>query len=249
MERKLKSKDGRRPEMSEIFNEREDCYQPEDPCFKLKSYSGSENKTLSGKACEYWNDESYQKHNYKPSSANHNYCRSPVFGDETPWCYIRNSTSGQKWENCDVGFCQEKKPEENEFISGQQICGINNSTDLTTGKQRIVSKCRNCFETKIGQVPMMGRIRVLENGWSRHLCGATLISTCWAVTSASCSSKIKNRKLQLENIRFDVGSMMHYNGLYEEYQNVEISNQFNFHQSFKIQKGLDYLKQSRVECT
>ena len=75
--------------------------------------------TKSGKKCASWYDEREQIHAYKPRDASaekdHNFCRSPIFGDETPWCYTSES-----WEECQISFCQNKSPQEAEFMAAQE---------------------------------------------------------------------------------------------------------------------------------
>lgn len=70
---------------------------------KGEDYRGYQTKTVSGRTCAKWTDQSPHEHTRTPQNypntglGNHNYCRNP--DDNTAiWCYTTDP--GKRWELC-----------------------------------------------------------------------------------------------------------------------------------------------------
>ena len=79
---------------------------------KDSGYRGKQNKTRSGKDCQYWNKQDPHSHSIQMNPAKgigaHNYCRNPD-GEPTIWCYTTDP--GTRWEHCDPLPKQDLMPE------------------------------------------------------------------------------------------------------------------------------------------
>lgn len=192
------------------------CWQPASDQSKGLSYTGTLAHTNNGFECVDWEDESESVHKVKPSTPSANYCRNPDGGADGPWCYIKpipsfhGNTTAINWENCPVPLCQRNN---NEFVETQQTCGYRPLTSKIT-KARII----NGEPAKPGEIPWQARIRYYKNmrfGSQSydHQCGASLISSCWAVTAAHCvpTDGWFNDRGEAEFwFRLDVGSRGHH---------------------------------------
>lgn len=76
-------------------------------------YRGTINVTASGRVCQDWNSQEPHGHKFsnedRPGSGlNGNYCRNPDGGPDSPkaWCYTNDPE--QRWEYCDIPFCETK---------------------------------------------------------------------------------------------------------------------------------------------
>ena len=87
-----------------------------DPGLECKSniggsdYRGHVAKTRSGRACQRWGSQVPHAHDVTAAmmpdrnlSAAENYCRSPGFLHDGPWCYTEDPL--ERWELCDVPTC------------------------------------------------------------------------------------------------------------------------------------------------
>ena len=79
---------------------------------KGEDYVGSVSKTKSGHTCQKWTSQSTHKHTWSDLGDN-NYCRNPD-GEQGVWCYTTNK--GERWELCDVPFCEKKKKGKNKVV-------------------------------------------------------------------------------------------------------------------------------------
>ena len=64
--------------------------------------------TMSGRTCQRWDSQSPHPHQYIhpnmfPSSDSANYCRNPLNGEHSLWCYTTDPDV--RWEFCDVPPC------------------------------------------------------------------------------------------------------------------------------------------------
>ena len=59
-------------------------------------YIGTESKTVSGKSCQMWNEQTPHKHS-RPA-VSHNYCRNPDGEPKGVWCYTTDPKT--RWEYC-----------------------------------------------------------------------------------------------------------------------------------------------------
>uniref|UniRef100_K1QBX7 Plasminogen n=1 Tax=Magallana gigas TaxID=29159 RepID=K1QBX7_MAGGI len=76
---------------------REDCVKTADG----SDYTGTLNKTKSGKTCQAWSSQTPQKHRF--TSLPNNYCRNPD-GEPHAWCYTTDPNS--RWEFCEISQCK-----------------------------------------------------------------------------------------------------------------------------------------------
>ena len=53
-------------------------------------------RTVSGKRCQKWNEQTPHKHDQP--AWDHNYCRNPDSEDGGVWCYTEDP--GTRWEYC-----------------------------------------------------------------------------------------------------------------------------------------------------
>ena len=92
--------------------------ESERTCIKRKNkgqdYRGTLDYTKSGVMCQPWDKKYPQNHNYKLYDNNdglgkHNYCRNPGGEKERPWCFTLLGPGHEKWEYCDLKFCNEKR--------------------------------------------------------------------------------------------------------------------------------------------
>lgn len=70
--------------------------------YLCKNYRGSQNKTISGRTCQKWDDQSPHGHsrtksNYPNSGLESNLCRNPD-NERTIWCYTTDRN--KRWEVC-----------------------------------------------------------------------------------------------------------------------------------------------------
>ena len=71
---------------------------------KGNGYRGCQNKTISGKTCQKWTDQSPHSHENTPSDepdkglGSHNYCRNPDGEPGGIWCYTTDKD--ERWEYC-----------------------------------------------------------------------------------------------------------------------------------------------------
>ncbi|XP_062580891.1 uncharacterized protein LOC134242777 [Saccostrea cucullata] len=90
-------------------------------------YTGTWNKTKSGKTCQAWSSQSPHKHSF--TSLPNNYCRNPD-GEPHAWCYTTDPNT--RWEFCDLKQCEAPKAgEAEECLSepkGQNYLGTKNVT-------------------------------------------------------------------------------------------------------------------------
>jgi Kringle domain len=85
-------------------------------------YTGTMNKTLSGRACQMWSSQNPHVHPYDdvtyfPDNVDDldavvNYCRNPVLGagevpDVKPWCYT--AYEDMEKEYCNINYCKGRK--------------------------------------------------------------------------------------------------------------------------------------------
>ena len=69
------------------------------------TYTGTVNKTKSGRTCQNWNESVPQRHTFT-DVGDHNYCRNPTKKSEVGvWCYT--TTKWIRWEKCNVPLCEE----------------------------------------------------------------------------------------------------------------------------------------------
>jgi hypothetical protein len=70
---------------------------------KGNAYRGKQNKSISGKTCQKWTNQTPHKHGNTPEKkknlglGDHNYCRNPD-GEKTIWCYTTDKS--KRWEFC-----------------------------------------------------------------------------------------------------------------------------------------------------
>ncbi|XP_065945128.1 plasminogen-like [Magallana gigas] len=70
-------------------------------------YTGTINKTKSGKTCQAWSSQTPHEHRF--SSLPNNYCRNPD-GEPGAWCYTTDPNS--RWEFCEISQCKTPAPGE-----------------------------------------------------------------------------------------------------------------------------------------
>ena len=79
---------------------------------KDSGYRGKQNKTRSGKDCQYWNKQEPHSHSIQMNPDKgigaHNFCRNPD-GEATIWCYTTDP--GTRWGLCDPLPKQDVMPE------------------------------------------------------------------------------------------------------------------------------------------
>ena len=66
-----------------------------------KGYKGEVDKTVSGKDCQDWAEQSPHKHKFE-EVGEHNFCRNPD-NHTMVWCYTTDKK--KRWEKCDVPQC------------------------------------------------------------------------------------------------------------------------------------------------
>jgi len=75
-------------------------------------YSGTLNKTESGRTCQNWTSQSPHRHDRTPWNhrfrhkrlGNHNYCRNPD-GESRIWCYTTDRR--KRWEKCSINQAKQ----------------------------------------------------------------------------------------------------------------------------------------------
>uniref|UniRef100_A0AAY5KHL2 trypsin n=1 Tax=Esox lucius TaxID=8010 RepID=A0AAY5KHL2_ESOLU len=168
----------------------DDCYNVED---EGESYRGNVSETDDGDECLFWNSHFILQKGTDPFNdfedddglGPHNYCRNPD-GDKKPWCFIR---MGQKllWDFCDIRKCVKPtgpvKPSTRPH-SDQQFatCG-------KTQPKKAITRIYGGLKAIPGAQPWQLSLQVRPQGSIhsyRHICGAVLISSCWALTAGHC---------------------------------------------------------------
>ena len=132
-----------------------------------------------GVECAAWDDESMHEHAWKDVGS-HNFCRNPNNEATGPWCYVNDED--EKWNYCSIPKCKQPV---NEFIRDQAACGKRPEID------RDLIRVINGRDAALGEAPYQVRLRYYKKmnlglKMSDHQCGATLISSCWAITAAHC---------------------------------------------------------------
>ncbi|XP_034324268.2 uncharacterized protein [Magallana gigas] len=101
----------------------EDCVKTADG----SDYTGTWNKTKSGKTCQAWSSQTPHKHGF--TSLPNNYCRNPD-GEPHAWCYTTDTNT--RWEFCDIPQCKTPAPGETDECltepKGQNYQGTKNVT-------------------------------------------------------------------------------------------------------------------------
>lgn len=70
------------------------------------AYKGTVNRTISGRACEYWTKTPFKDIQHNPELIGNNYCRNPNALMDTPWCYSRHEKEASFIiELCAVDSC------------------------------------------------------------------------------------------------------------------------------------------------
>lgn len=77
---------------------RGDCYE----------YRGKESKTMNGKTCQRWDEQTPHRHvftskRYPNAGLDENYCRNPS-GARAAWCYTKDNAT--RWEYCLLPTCR-----------------------------------------------------------------------------------------------------------------------------------------------
>ena len=73
--------------------------------YRERNYGGCQNKTVTGKTCQRWDEQSPHGHSRTPQRyshkgiGNHNYCRNPDNSRHGIWCYTNETQT--RWEYCD----------------------------------------------------------------------------------------------------------------------------------------------------
>ncbi|KAI5611669.1 hyaluronan-binding protein 2 precursor [Silurus asotus] len=185
-----------------------------------ESYRGKVSETEEGIECLFWNSYFLLGKGINPfrtiidlqGLGPHNYCRNPD-GDSKPWCFIR---SGKKirWDHCNVRKCptgsavsETHSPEilkpgvpviptilpvEREFATCGKPQPIRQMVRIYGGMKALP-----------GGHPWQASIQIRPKGTLlpfRHVCGGTLIKSCWVLTAGHCIDKTKDYQVILGSI-------------------------------------------------
>ena len=100
------------------------CWENEDRLSLGSGYTGSQNMTRKGYACQNWSTQSPNKHIFTPEEygdkgiGNHNFCRNPAEKYNETWCYT--TSPDMRWNWCEVPTCE---PEEGKLWRMDLRCG------------------------------------------------------------------------------------------------------------------------------
>jgi len=190
------------------FKTHTECYQPSDATNSLPTiYNGKKSTTHSGKRCRKWNDKSKwgqaDKWNInqhlvaKMDSSDHNYCRSPDGG--APWCYIYDNA--EKYESCDIPRCEKAK---SDFEKFQTLGKCGRRPAMESDLEKRVHGGRIA---EFGEVPFMAQLVYLKGKAKtpEHICGATIISSCFVLTAAHCVEP-ENMRAVYNNLQIQIGT-------------------------------------------
>ena len=123
------------------------CHDSTDAA-SLKAYRGMETRTMDGRACQSWDQQTPVEHGYDPTTYTtdgigaHNHCRNPT-GDLLPWCFI-----DRMW---DVGISVPTRRRD-EPIWG--YCGVVDCFDLDNTPANAPQTVAQC--AVVGEMTMSG---------------------------------------------------------------------------------------------
>lgn len=181
------------------------CWQPTSGCGNAIMYDGTLSTTAQGFECDGWANDATSVHSFNIteighlSTTNNNYCRQT--NDYTnPWCYTTDPT--QKWDYCTIPHCIHSS---NEIVNAQLNCGITVEDKAQLLSRRVIGG----RDANKDEVPFIANLRYMRNTRWNHICGGTLISSCYVLTAAHCFQTRRNVKYG--KYRVDVGSRFFHN--------------------------------------
>ena len=154
-------------------------------------------KTITGRNCQYWNQNYPHRPNYSPSPSNNNICANPDQDPKGPWCYTTDPN--QRYEHCQPSCAQSVPMAFNGKcgISKIDIQGLEPFSEYdSTGKCK-----KNCYrfkESQFKEARHLNSSKVMrgvksypqELPWQGMLnkigCGAVIITTTKVLTAAHC---------------------------------------------------------------
>ncbi|KAM8876295.1 LOW QUALITY PROTEIN: hyaluronan-binding protein 2 [Synchiropus picturatus] len=168
-----------------------DCYEDNG-----ESYRGMASVTVDREDCLDWNayfilqkgQDPFQQYAGFDGLGPHNYCRNPD-GDDQPWCFY--SLNGNlRWNYCDVRKCSkvpataptiyESGPAPTKPHDFSQ-CG----RPQPSRSARIFGGKKSLPGAHPWQVSLQTRDLNSQGPFS-HICGGTLLDSCWVLTAAHC---------------------------------------------------------------
>ncbi|XP_041819306.1 hyaluronan-binding protein 2-like [Chelmon rostratus] len=181
-----------------------DCYSGNG-----KTYRGAVSETENGTPCLDWNSNFILLNGDDPfieysdfDGLDNNHCRNPD-GDERPWCYVKKERK-LKWEFCNIKKCPDAEgspqpPVVTPAPGTEQFsqCGI---------PQFHETKVWGGGKSRPGAYPWQASLQArskIFGGSFRHICGGTLISSCWVLTAAHCIDAFKEYQVVLGGVDID----------------------------------------------
>uniref|UniRef100_A0A4W5LRT9 trypsin n=1 Tax=Hucho hucho TaxID=62062 RepID=A0A4W5LRT9_9TELE len=170
------------------------CNVGPDDCYKFKddgeSYRGNMSETDYGEECLYWNSHFILEKGADPFNdfedddglGPHNFCRNPD-GDTQPWCFIRRGRV-LLWDHC--------VPKPSGAPRYTTASPTSDKQFTTCGKpqpKKAITRIYGGLKAIPGAQPWQLSLQVRPKGTSqayRHICGAVLIDSCWALTAGHC---------------------------------------------------------------
>ncbi|KAM9817528.1 hyaluronan-binding protein 2 [Neosynchiropus ocellatus] len=169
----------------------DDCYEDDGD-----SYRGTVSVTVDREDCLDWNayfimqrgQDPFQQYAGFDGLGPHNYCRNPD-GDARPWCFY-SSNGNLRWNYCDVRKCS-KVPATAPTIYETGPAPTRPQDFSQCGRPQPARAARIFGGKKSlpGAHPWQVSVQTRDlnsQGAFGHICGGTLLDSCWVLTAAHC---------------------------------------------------------------